>query len=49
MDQKKLIDTSKNPFYNNAEIELFIAEKDGNEVGRIAAIIDHRYNKYHGY
>ena len=48
MDQKKLIDTDKNPFYNNAEIELFIAEKDGKEVGRIAAIIDHRYNDYHG-
>lgn len=48
MDQKKLIDTDKNPFYQNAEIELFLAEKDGKEVGRIAAIVDHRYNKYHG-
>lgn len=48
MDQKKLINTDKNPFYKNAEIELFIAEKDGKEVGRIAAIIDHRYNDYHG-
>ncbi|MEX0845189.1 MAG: hypothetical protein WD022_07895 [Balneolaceae bacterium] len=48
MDQKKLIDIKKNPFYENAEIELFLAEKDDKEVGRIAAIIDHRYNKYHG-
>ncbi|MDR9418903.1 GNAT family N-acetyltransferase [Gracilimonas sp.] len=48
MEQKKLIDTDKNPFYNNAEIELFLAIKDGKEVGRIAAIIDHRYNDYHG-
>lgn len=47
MDQKKLIDTDKNPFFNNAEIALFLAEKDGKDVGRIAAIIDHRYNDYH--
>ena len=47
MDQKKLIDTDKNPFFENAEMALFIAEKDGKDVGRIAAIIDHRFNKYH--
>jgi GNAT superfamily N-acetyltransferase len=48
MDQKKLIDTQKNPFFKNAEIKLFLAEKNGEEVGRVAAIIDHRYNEYHG-
>ncbi|MEX0723790.1 MAG: hypothetical protein WD053_07925 [Gracilimonas sp.] len=47
MDQKKLVDTEKNPFFNNAEIALFIAEKEGKDVGRIAAIIDHRFNDYH--
>lgn len=47
IDQKKLINTEKNPFFNNAEIALFLAEKDGKDVGRIAAIIDHRYNDYH--
>ncbi|MFP8487789.1 GNAT family N-acetyltransferase [Gracilimonas sp. Q87] len=47
MDQKKLINTDKNPFFHNAEIELFIAEKDGEDVGRIAAIIDHRFNEFH--
>ncbi len=47
MDQKKLIDTEKNPFFHNAEIELFIAEKDGKDVGRIAAIVDHRFNDFH--
>lgn len=48
MDQKKLIDTAKNPFFDNAEIALFLAEKDGQTVGRIAAIVDHRYNEHHG-
>src|SRR5699024_5041882 len=48
MDQAKLVDLKKNPFYENAEIALFIAEKNGKEVGRIAAIVDHRFNKFHG-
>ncbi|MCC5914376.1 MAG: GNAT family N-acetyltransferase [Balneolaceae bacterium] len=48
MEQKKLLDTKKNPFYKNAEIALFNAEHNGKPAGRIAAIIDHRYNKHHG-
>lgn len=48
MEQKKLIDTKKNPFYNNADVALFLAERDGETIGRIAAIEDRRYNEYHG-
>jgi hypothetical protein len=48
MDQKKLINEKKNPFFKNAEMAMFIAEKDGRDVGRIAAIVDHRYNDFHG-
>lgn len=47
MEQKKLLNTEKNPFYNNAEIALFTAELNGKLTGRIAAIIDHRYNRFH--
>lgn len=47
MEQKKLLDTDKNPFYDNAEIELFLIYNNEKLVGRIAAIIDHRYNDYH--
>lgn len=47
MEQKKLIDTEKNPFYDNAEIALFLAEQNGEVCGRIAAIEDQRYNEYH--
>jgi GNAT superfamily N-acetyltransferase len=47
IEQKKLLDTQKNPFYNNAEIALFTAEQNGKPAGRIAAIIDHRFNEYH--
>lgn len=47
MEQKKLIDKKKNPFYENAEIALFLAEQDGRICGRIAAIEDRRYNEHH--
>lgn len=47
MEQKKLIDTQKNPFYNNADISLFLAEQNGSVCGRIAAIEDRRYNAHH--
>lgn len=47
IEQKKLINTEKNPFYKNGEIALFLAEHNGKPAGRIAAIIDHRYNEYH--
>ena len=48
MEQKKLINTEKNPYYKNAEIVIFIAEHNGKMAGRISAVIDHRYNEYHG-
>lgn len=47
IEQKKLLDTDKNPFYRKAEIALFNASYNNEHAGRIAAIIDHRYNKYH--
>lgn len=47
MAQKELIDTEKNPFYDNAEIALFLARRNGEICGRIAAIDDNRYNDYH--
>lgn len=46
MDQKKLIDTKKNPFYKDADIALFLAEKNGTIAGRIAAIHNKRFNEY---
>lgn len=48
IEQKKLLSTEKNPFYNNADIALFNAAYNDLPAGRIAAIIDHRYNRFHG-
>lgn len=47
IEQKKLIDTDKNPFYNHADVQLFYAEQNGKVVGRIAAIDNQAYNEYH--
>ena len=47
IEQKKNIDTKRNPFYRHADIQLFLAMKHGKVVGRIGAIINHLYNQYH--
>lgn len=44
---KDLLHREKHPFYKNAEMELFLARKDGKIVGRIAAIFDRAHNRYH--
>ena len=46
-DRLKLLDVHKNPFYKHSLIELFIAESDGEIVGRIAAIINENHNVTH--
>jgi GNAT superfamily N-acetyltransferase len=47
MDRKKLLNKEKNPFYKHAEADFFLAEKDGELVGRIGAIKNDLHNKYH--
>jgi len=46
-EQKKLLNPKKNPFFQRAEAAYFIAEKNGSPSGRVAAIIDHRFNDFH--
>ncbi len=47
-EQKKLLDTAVNPFWQHAERELFVAEMDGRPVGRVAAIVNHTHNSLYG-
>ncbi len=47
MDRKKLLNKTKNPFYQHADADFFLAEKDGELVGRIGAIKNDLHNKYH--
>ncbi|MCI0706904.1 MAG: hypothetical protein L0Y80_05385 [Ignavibacteriae bacterium] len=47
MDRRKIMDKQKNPFYEHADADFFIAERDGEMVGRVAAIINHNHIKEH--
>jgi len=44
---KELLDKAKHPFYRNADAEFFLARRNGEVVGRIAAIIDRVHNRVH--
>ncbi len=46
-DKMKLLDTKKNPFFKHAQIQMFLAYKDDEIVGRIAAIKNDLHNKEH--
>ena len=47
-DVALLLSRSKNPFFEHAEAEYFLAERDGVVVGRIAAISNRLHNEIHG-
>jgi hypothetical protein len=47
LDRKKLLDKKKNPFYSHAEMEMFLAYKNNELVGRIAAITNENHNNFH--
>lgn len=47
MDRKKMLDRENHPFYKHAKAEFFIAEKNGEMVGRIAAIKNDLHNQVH--
>ena len=46
-DRLETIDPKKNPFFDHAEVALFLAEEDGEPVGRITAHVNHLHNEYH--
>ena len=45
-DVKLLLDRRKNPFFDHAEADYFLAERDGTVVGRIAAISNRLHNEF---
>lgn len=48
ISQEKLFNRKKNPFFQHAEVELFLAFIDGKIVGRIAAVDNGGYRKFTG-
>jgi GNAT superfamily N-acetyltransferase len=47
-DRMQFLDRGKNPYFEHAEAELFVAERDGEPVGRISAQIDREWDRTQG-
>jgi GNAT superfamily N-acetyltransferase len=46
-ERKRHLDRKRNPFFEHAEAEYFLAWRGGRPVGRISAHIDRRFNEFH--
>lgn len=46
-ERLEFFDRDKNPFYRAAKTKLFLAERDGEIVGRVATCINFAHNEYH--
>ncbi len=46
--QHELFSPTHNPFFQHADVQLFLARTDGGVAGRISAQIDHEHNRCHG-
>jgi hypothetical protein len=47
VDMKKLLDRAKYPFFEHSAAEFFLARRNGEIVGRIAAILNNNHNRFH--
>lgn len=47
-DMRMVMNPQKHPYYEHSDAEFFIAERNGEVVGRIAALENKPFNKYHG-
>jgi GNAT superfamily N-acetyltransferase len=47
-ERRAFLNRKKNPWFEHAEAEYFLCERDGEPVGRITAHIDRRWDEYQG-
>ncbi len=47
IDAYAQLNPKKHPFYEHSDVEFFLAVRDGRDVGRIAAIENKPFNRYH--
>jgi GNAT superfamily N-acetyltransferase len=47
-ERRDFLNREKNPFFEHADAEYFLAERDGNVVGRITAHVDERWTQFQG-
>jgi GNAT superfamily N-acetyltransferase len=48
-ERRRFFDRRRNPFFEHAEAEYFLAWRDDQPVGRITAHIDRRFNQFQGH
>jgi GNAT superfamily N-acetyltransferase len=48
MERKDFLNPRKNAWFAHGSVELFLARQNGEVVGRIAAVNDPNYNRFHG-
>ncbi|MGB0121779.1 MAG: hypothetical protein WBP55_12585, partial [Solirubrobacterales bacterium] len=48
MDRMQFLNRDKNPYFDHAEVEMWIAERDGVPIGRISAQIDQNWDDFRG-
>jgi len=47
-ERMQFLDRKRNPYFEHAEAEYFLAERDGEPVGRITAQVDGRWDEFQG-
>lgn len=47
-ERRQFLDRARNPWFEHAEAQLMLAERDGEAVGRISAHIDRRWDEFQG-
>ncbi|MDH3603785.1 MAG: N-acetyltransferase, partial [Candidatus Tectomicrobia bacterium] len=47
MERKEFLNPRKNPFFQEADVQLFLALQGRQPVGRIAAVINHLHDRQH--
>jgi len=47
-ERMRFLDRGRNPYFEHAEAEYFLAERDGEPVGRITAQVDERWDEVQG-
>ena len=47
-ERRAFLDRRKNPWFEHAEAQYFLAERDGQAVGRITAQVDERWDEFQG-
>jgi GNAT superfamily N-acetyltransferase len=47
-ERMQFLDRDRNPYFEHAEVEYFVAERDGEPLGRISAQVDRRWDEFQG-